>query len=40
MNLHKYDTCTFQKLSFFWGGGTKYFARKGNKLEKEWRWGG
>ena len=20
MNLHKYDTCTFQKLSFFWGG--------------------
>ena len=39
MNLHKYDTCTFQKLSFFWGC-TKYFARKGNKLEKEWRWGG
>ena len=24
----------------FLGGGTKYFARKGNKLEKEWRWGG
>ena len=24
----------------FFGGGTKYFARKGNKLEKEWRWGG